>query len=866
MANSVLYGITERVLQKLGSLALQKDALVDNGIEAKLRKLQYALASIKGVLLDAEEKQGDNYKLRAWLDQLKDVLYDVEDLLDDVQCEALRKKLNVQQQKLGKVRHFFSCSNLFTFHLKMDKKISEIGGRLKQMVGEIEGFGLSKRARDGSVVGVRVREMKPNLVRGFDPIIGRDADKDKIIELLMQQDLPGDGANLSVIPIVGIGGLGKTALANLVFNDKRVREHFTLTIWVSMPGSFNVRLIVERIIQSKLGQSSNNLDYPQLHTLLRGVVSRCKLLLVLDDVRKMNWAGWDHLRSQLAEAANGTKVIVTTRDAKVPIITSSPLAYNLQGLTHEDSMSLFKAWAFDQNKWERSPRLLQIGDEIVGRCRGVPLALKMLGGLLYSKDDEGFWELVRDDDMCRSIQTEEDVLCILKLCYFYLPSHLKQCFALCSVFRRGRIIIDLEMAHFWTACGLIPPSIENGTPEDVSNKYLKELWSRSFFQEAWQSGPSLSFKMHDLLYDLAFSVSTEQIDCSMLIRSSQRIPERTRHVSFLQTDSSGQLKENEALPFLSRLKSNRVRMINCESQDTFISRDVDSMSKCEYLRSMRLYFTSFEELPSSIGKLKHLIELNLGVNCRMKKLPDAICKLHSLLFLSVSGCSGLEELPQDMDRMINLRYLTLTTKQKSLLESGIHRMKSLGYLLIRNCRNLKVLFGGTVHLNNLLYLTIENCPRLGSLPLGELTALESLRLVGCDKLMLTRLEDNESDLIPKLRFFTVSASPRLVHLPWWLLASADTLEELCIIDCINLTALPVWLQDLKHLKKLHIFGCPRLSSMQGVDLLSALQELHIAGCPELSKKCQVEDGELWPVVSHVPFIKDDWKVIQSNDH
>lgn len=276
MASSVLYGITERVLQKLGSLALREDALVDDGIEAKLRKLQYALASIKGVLLDAEEKQGHNYKLRAWLEQLKDVLYDVEDLLDDVQCEALRKKLKGQQRKHGKVRHFFSCPSPFTFHLKMGKKIGEIVGRLKQMDGAIAGFGLSKRACDGGVVGGRVREMKPNLVRGFDPIIGRVADKDKIIELLMRQDLPTDGANLSVIPIVGIGDLGKTALAKLVFNDNKVREHFALLIWVSMPDDCSMRLIMERIVQCALKQSLNNLDYRQLQTLLKDVINRGK--------------------------------------------------------------------------------------------------------------------------------------------------------------------------------------------------------------------------------------------------------------------------------------------------------------------------------------------------------------------------------------------------------------------------------------------------------------------------------------------------------------------------------------------------------------------------------------------------------------
>lgn len=186
----------------------------------------------------------------------------------------------------------------------------------------------------------------------------------------------------------------------------------------------------------------------------------------------MNQDEWDDFKDELAEAADGSKVVVTTSDSTTPLGMCFVSVYNLRSLSHEDPMSLFKRWASEKSKQEIRPRLLQIGNEIVERCSEVPLGLKMLGTLLYLKDNKQYWELVRDDDVCRSAQTEDDILRILKLCYIHLPSHLKQCYARRSFSRRDASVTYLSTCHIWSARGLVSSSDGNQTPEVACSKCL----------------------------------------------------------------------------------------------------------------------------------------------------------------------------------------------------------------------------------------------------------------------------------------------------------------------------------------------------------------------------------------------------------
>ncbi|KAL3715823.1 hypothetical protein ACJRO7_007558 [Eucalyptus globulus] len=220
MAESLLSGIAEGVLGKIASLAVQEVVAI-YGLENQLSELKETVTAIKAVLLDAEEQQAKNHRVQVWLDRLQDVLYDVEDVLDEFECEALRKKVISRYGGIKeKVRRLCSVSNPLIFRAKLSDKIKEIRERLSIISVEKDQFGLNARSVNNDAAHTRSREMTYSYVNKLE-VVGRDIEKEKMIEMLMQ---PVDNKDISVIPIVGIGGLGKTTLAKLVYNDDGVKE------------------------------------------------------------------------------------------------------------------------------------------------------------------------------------------------------------------------------------------------------------------------------------------------------------------------------------------------------------------------------------------------------------------------------------------------------------------------------------------------------------------------------------------------------------------------------------------------------------------------------------------------------------------
>ncbi|KAJ9685658.1 hypothetical protein PVL29_017621 [Vitis rotundifolia] len=483
----------ENILMKLGSSAGQAIGLAF-GLRKELAKLQETLSTIRDVLLDAEEQQGKT-----------------DDLLDDFTAYYLRQGGIARQ-----VGDFFSSSNQVGFR------------RLDDIANDISRFNFIPRVTTNMRVENSGRQTHSFVLTS--EIMGRDEDKRKIIKLLLQSN---NEENFSAVTIVGVGSLGKTTLAQLVYNDEEVVKHFDLRLWVFVSDDFDVKILTRNIIKSATSRDVGNLELDQPTNELHESLSQKRYLLVLDDVWNEDSEKWDKLRILLKIGAKGSTIVVTTRSFKVASIIGVDSPYVLDGLNHDQSWALFKNLVFGEEQQRAHPNLLKIGEEITKMCNGVPLVIRTLGRILNSKTEESQWLSIKNNKNLMSLQDGNNISLVLKLRYDNLQSHLKHCFTYCSVFPKDYEIEKKMLIQLWMAQGYIQPSYENEQLEDVGDRYFEELLSRSMFQEIDkdESNNILSCKMHDLIHDLAQLVV--KFENFILMDDVKNILERIHHVSFL---------------------------------------------------------------------------------------------------------------------------------------------------------------------------------------------------------------------------------------------------------------------------------------------------------------------------------------------
>ena len=178
-------------------------------------------------------------------------------------------------------------------------------------------------------------------------VIGRDKDKQEIIDLLMQ---PSDDGNVSVIPIIGLGGMGKTTIAQSVYNDEMFKRNFFHRAWVCVSVDFDVQKLAKEILKSAGGVVSENMSMDQVQASLRNVLNGKSFLIVLDDVWNEDHSEWNDLKMLLIEGAKGSKIIVTTRSHKVASVMTLGSIHELKGLPEQDSLCLFLKWAFEKGR------------------------------------------------------------------------------------------------------------------------------------------------------------------------------------------------------------------------------------------------------------------------------------------------------------------------------------------------------------------------------------------------------------------------------------------------------------------------------------------------------------------------------------
>ncbi|KAH1074557.1 hypothetical protein J1N35_026885 [Gossypium stocksii] len=822
--------IVSKLTETVATLINEEFAAI-KGAKKELEKLSSNLITIAAVLEDAEKKQMDaacGRSLKAWLSKLKDIAFDVEDILDSFATEA----------HLSKVRRI-------PFRIRMAPEIKQILTKFDLIAKEKSNFGLSVSS-DAARSDSESQNHFP-LTNSFvdtTDVLGRDSDKDKLIDQMLSNESDSREGGVSVIPITGMGGLGKTTLAQLIFNDERVKKHFEYRMWVCVTIDFNLQRILRGIIEFHTQMEvSKNLSMDSLLTRFKDILAGKDFLLVLDDVWVDNYQDWEPLGNILKLGGKGTRVLVTSRSTKVSDSMATQTPYTLQDLPQQECWSLFKKIAFKDIK-NMSSELESIGREVVGKCNGLPLAVKAMGGLLRGNVDVDKWKGILRDSIWE-LEDEKSlnkpkILPALKLSYDHLPSYLKQCYSYCSIFPKAYVFDRKELVKLWMAQAFIQPRGQKSA-EETGREYFDELLTRSFFQTLDIDNKE-RYRMHDLIHELAVSVSSPQC-CQVMDHKSCVFAQQCRHVSLLCQD----LESPTCKQVFKTCNKLRTLLLPSEYLKSLGGQTLDQMFRSlKYIRALDLSSSLLTELPDSVGELKLLRYLDLS-RTEIKKLPNSVCKLWNLQTLKLLGCLWLFELPKDLGKMVNLIYLELDDmfwfkcrelppRMGNLTRlQNLHAFRVLSSTPGRGIGELKDMadLTGKLHISNL-----ENAVNAAEAKLNQKESLQMLLLEWTDKDFNQEDEIRAERDLNHLQPHSNLKGLALHHFkgsnfPSWMTSGLlQNLRTLTLSHCIKCTTISVG--QLPRLRELCIKGMLELEEWPE-DQCPTLNRLQISTCPKLRK-------------------------------
>ncbi|XP_021833924.1 putative disease resistance protein RGA3, partial [Prunus avium] len=414
-------------------------------VKKEVAKLTRNFKAIKAVLENAEERQMKEVAVRYWLDSLKDVSYEMDDVLDEWNTEILKQHIQKQEKEAGNAGSTSTTNKVcfcipapwFCFgqvrqvilHRDIAVKIKELNETLALIASERQNYNFQYMKRGIEQIE---RQKSSSFV---EKTFGRVDEKEILVKKLLSESGQG-GATCLVIPIIGMGGIGKTTLAQLAYNDEKVQAHFNTRIWVCVSDPFDEIKIAKAIIKGlkKWNTPASN----ELQTLLEFIhesIKGKKFLLVLDDVWNKDYTKWEPLELALQNGAValqngavGSRILVTTRREDVArMMGASTGMVNLEVLSEENCRALFYHMALADREKNKFKGLESIGKEIVKKCKGLPLVAKTLGGLMRYKKKRKEWEDVLNSKIWELDVVEEQVFQPLLLSYYDLAPAIKRC-------------------------------------------------------------------------------------------------------------------------------------------------------------------------------------------------------------------------------------------------------------------------------------------------------------------------------------------------------------------------------------------------------------------------------------------------------
>ncbi|KAL2469479.1 putative disease resistance RPP13-like protein 1 [Abeliophyllum distichum] len=768
-------------------------------LASKLKRIQQ--------LLEAAERKGvTDPQVKAWLEKIEDVAYEMDDVLDEWEMRIHEHETEGSEDVSDfweKVSSFIQslclCFQDVIKRRRIALKIKQLNGRLESIAKENddEFKFLPNLSEEIDQESQRFNRVLATSFVDESKIKGRVDDKNILLSKLLSESEKGNG--IQIISIVGTGGLGKTTLAQLVFNDFRVKTHFEQSIWICVSNPFNEIRIAKAILES-LNQTSPNLtEFQTLLQCIETTVSGKRFLLVLDDVWEHDEHKWKPLKICLSKGAPDSRILVTTRNRSVAKMMGTVNNHLLRPLSDSECFVVLSQKAFEENK-ENHNTLEPIGRKIAKKCNGLPLAAETLGSLLQFKDTVQEWNNVLNSEIWQLEVAEVDIFPHLYLSYNELRPAVKRCFSYCAIFPKDSKIKVDTLIRMWMAQGFL--SGESAAKMELKGQeYVKDLATRSFFQGITVGDLTrqvLSCKMHDIIHDFApFLTKSELFSVDITddigITAKEASCPNARHLNW---KDHGMASSPVLICSVEKLRS-----FLCEN---YLPPHVLSTLKC--VRLLNLSHCELRELPPEMGNLIHLRYLDLSYNY-IREFPRTLCGLYYLQTLNLLGCEDLTTLPAEINKLINLRHLLVSVFSDAVyFLQGLEKLTGLRTLKYFKAGRGRNNLGCLQNLNQLegeLLIFVDNLNE-------ESDAVEAQKAALTNKNSLTALHLQFTGEVSMDVMVALQPPPNLLKLKLegyvgiefhrWITMSLNNLKVVEIYRCSSLPPLG----NLQFLERLHI--------------------------------------------------------------
>ncbi|KAI5015889.1 hypothetical protein ZWY2020_059428 [Hordeum vulgare] len=864
--------LLKEVVQQIGSLV---GGQMQHNLDKDLKEMKMTLESIDALLKDAERANTNN-SMRLWLNRLKDAMYGIADMIDDFEAGTEAGPTS----KLSMKKHLAVMMPCFTIgpKLTMANKMKTMREELKGITEQYQKFMLVSGTKDDELEVIQMRETSSTIEAS---IIGRTEEENKIwvslCEIMIEE--------LIVLAIHGIGGLGKTTLAKMIYNNKTKFEDY-FRVWIYVSEKFDLNKIGNSLISQLSENESTYTEKQMIHRSLAQLFTNKKILIILDDLWAEDDSQLDSLVAML-KVGQGSKVVViaTTRNEEIARKISTIPSYELASLTNEMCWTIIKQKSGFESRDDKE-QLNDVGEAIAAKCGGVALAAQSIGSILETMTSNQ-WKKVRDSDIWKVSNSSLDpkdkaatrVLASLRLSYTFMPRYLKLCFAYLAIFPKGCNISKGDLIHQWISLSFIGAT-PTFTAWELGEIYITQLLKLSFLEHSkherllFDDTDVTAFTMHDLVHDLARSVMDDEI---LLAGNDGNIGGNRCHYALLNNCSNLEhldLSRNDGITSLPESFGNLIKLHTLKLSYCYkIQKIPKSIGRIDTLKTLYLDgvyglheelvphpSTSFVPLPNfmvrvidgeSSSNLVCLKDTNpeklyifwlQNVKSAEEAQSIKLMEKNNLLTLELSWTEGAERFVDDkvlLKKLVppkSLQYLEITDYNGVSLPTWVGQQNS--WVRLMGMRHLEEL---SVSASNGM-LSIKDCPKLRMGPLLP-RAVCMLEINSSDNVLSSWGECRMSSTpeCASSSSSSFSSSVSTIHtlavgyseLPmqqWRLLRHISGLEALTIESCPDMIVSHDIIPHLSSVKHLTIIRCNISSLPHWVMDLTGLEELSIVYC------------------------------------